>query len=807
MTAPPAYISPEAWKVIQTAKTLALRDGAGALLPHHLFEACVVEERDLVSNTLAPLCPADRSVERLLAALGTSGSEPAPPESSSTKLQVSPEAGQILARARELAERDTPGESPSVAPAHLFATVCAGAAALEGRLRQCGWPDDLIARLPEVSRRWVNAPPAGGLSTAEADILDRFCSRHLTRLARAGRLQAAHGTESVRWQIVNVLLKKNKRSVVLTGPAGVGKTKLVEDLSVAIARGQVPDLAGCSVYELDLVQFTRGTHLVGSQAERWAQLTGVLKAHSQDLILFIDELHTIVGLSMGGPAMDLANALKPLMVDDTLRLIGATTVEEYRRYIEGDPALARRFTEVRIPEPDREGTLAILRGVAPTYEAHHQVRYDEEALREIYDLASLYSPSQSFPAKGVDLMDEVGARVRVDRGAAPAEGGRLPVTRADVRETIRRVRGVEPQEPAVDLAGLLKERVVGQDHAADRLADMIIVSRFRPETELHGRPRASILFVGPPGVGKSYMARALSDALFPGRGSLLTVDMTEFGGPHAGEHTRFRLLGPPPPYAGWENGGLLTSHALLHPQAVVLVDELDKAAGEGRSIFLRILNDGSVQDGRGRIVSFKGMYFIFTANAGRRLWESLRRPLVGYRAMQAPPQAGGRQVSDEEIREELRREGFAPEFLSRMSQVVLFRELTHLDLEAVAASELRRLGDHVLTTGAILLEYDEAALCRWLVARTPQPRDCRRVQATVEREVETPLAHWRIARPDRDPVILRIEPLDDRVQLMAEREAASVAARLLSRVHEVFGRQQARLRQQRAAQAQFGTGV
>jgi ATP-dependent Clp protease ATP-binding subunit ClpA len=801
--AAPDYMSAGAWQVIQAAKALAQRDGAGALLhPHHVFHACVLEVPNLVEETLKGLCPAGISVGSLVDAVRAraSGGE----ADSTVKVPLTPAAKAIIERARQVASANPRDAGGQVSPRHLWESTCVESAALEDWLIACAWPKDVIERLPEAS-----APP-GPLTATDAvssdarDVLNRFCSRNLTDLARAGRLTEAHGMSDVRQQMVNVLLKKNKRSVVLTGPAGVGKTKLAEDLSVGIVRGEVPALARCSVYEFDLVQFARGTQYMGAIEERLAQMTAVLKAHPDDIILFIDELHMVVGMPMsGGGAMNLANALKPLL-DCGLRIIGATTSEEYRRYIESDKALERRFTDVQISEPDRDNMLAILRSVAPAFEAYHDVQYDEDAVAAIYDLASHYAPNLSFPAKGVDLMDEVGAQIRAGRDGADTASGPHRVLPEHVRDTLRRVRGIDPQSTTIDLAALLKARVTGQDEAAERLADMMAVSRFRAESLRRGGPRLAVLFVGPPGVGKSHMARALSDILFPGRETLLTLDMTEFGGSgQSAEHIRFRLIGAPPPYVGWENGGILTQHVLQYPHAVVLVDELDKASDEARSVFLRILNDGWVQDGRGRSVSFGGVHFIFTANAGEALQRTLPRPMGFHAQSRRSPPASF--ASDEEVRAALARGGFAPEFLSRLSQIVVFGHLSEMDLSAIVVSGLRELSDHALTAGSVLLEYDEDTLSRWVVERTPEPRDCRRVQAALERLVETPIAYWRLGRREREPVILYVTTDGDRVVVTAESDRAAVDDRLMSRVAEVYTRRFARQRDERTAQAILGS--
>ncbi len=797
----PTWMTESTWEVFQVAKAIAVAEGAREILPRHLFQAFSEREGSLVKAAIGALGLGRGEAEVLLQGIKIGR---ALPEVASLQLPLSQRLGDIVRQAQQLA-REYPVEGERIAPIHLWVSLCLGLDDFKAWLIERGWSEEVIRRLPETAkaqlpqRKQVSRPP---LKESELQVLRRFCSRNLTELARQGRLTPAYEAEGITRRIIQCLLRKDKRSVVLTGPAGVGKTKLVEDIALRIVRGEIPELEGCLVFELDLALFTRGTHLAGSRAERWAQLTEVLRNHPEEIILFIDELHTIVGLPLEGQAMDLANALKPLLVDEKVRIIGATTPDEYRKYIEGDPALARRFSEVKVPEPDKETTLRILRRVAHQYEEYHGVRYPIDTLETIYDLARSYLPNLHFPAKAIDLMDEVGVQVRMrNRG-----GTEQPIVRPeDVREAIRGRWGIEPGEFPSNIADLIKERVVGQDHAAERLADIIITSAFRYRQEQRRGPRAVILLVGPPGVGKSYMAQVLSDILFPGRDSLLVLDMTEFGGSsaHAGEHARWRLLGPPPPYVGWETGGVLTSHVLSHPVSIVLVDEFEKAHPEARNVLLRIFDEGWAQDGRGRIVSFRETYFILTANAGRKLWEERREQSLGFRPEERVHRKDATILSDEEIRDALRRENFSPELLSRISHIVMFKSLSHEDLKKIAIQRLRALRESALMEDFLLLEYEEEAISDWLVKQLgPQP-DCRRLAAIFESRIETPLAHWRLQSisdkmlvrrlpPEGNKIlVLRLEPADQEVRLVVvQKPAGEVEQFLFEQVAAIFSKRE-----------------
>jgi ATP-dependent Clp protease ATP-binding subunit ClpC len=802
----------DGWDLVLTAKAISLAAGADAITRQHLFQAVALRSAALIQDALRALpLPADRVAAHLH---GIAFAAPLPEPGPSERKPLSEGAESVLHAAEGLASEHALDAKGLVGAVHVWVGLATdGAGELGGWLRDCGWMDEAIGGLSRVAPKQL--PPrqpavAIPLKDSARAVLERFCHRDLTRLAREGRLAPAFGMESARGQIVRSLLRRDRRSLVLTGPAGVGKTKLVEDLACRIARGELAELAACHVFELDLAAFTRGTHLAGSRAERWSQIIEVLRAHSETIILFIDELHTVVGLPLEGQAMDLANMLKPLLVDHNVRIVGATTSEEYRRHIEADPALARRFTEVRVPEPDKATMLRLLRSIVPDYENYHGVEFSPPALEAIYDLAELYVPNQAFPAKGVDLLDEVAVNLRLRSGApgTGAQPGSVPrVSPEDVADCLKRVRGIEPAAPAADIAGLLKTKVIGQDEAADRLADVVMASALGYGRQTREGPKATILFLGPPGVGKSFMARVLAETLFPGRRNLLTLDMTEFGGDRSGEHARFRLLGPPAPYVGWENGGLLASYVLQHPAAVVLIDELDKAGPEARNILLRVFNDGWVQDGRGRVVSFREVYFILTANAARGLWEKVK-PAIGFGPVQRPPD---RPVppTDLDVREALAREGFAAELLSRISHIVLFNELTDADLERVAGLKLAGLGDQALVEDSLLLEYDLPAMTAWLLERSAACRDVRGITAALERFVEFPLARWRWQHASRSQwSVLRLDPGPEGLRLAVPEpppEGAEIERLLFERVAVVFAQRDEHARQVRTVGARLGS--
>ena len=503
----------------------------------------------------------------------------------------------------------------------------------------------------------------GGQPPSETPTLDQF-GNDLTTMAREGRVDPVVGRNQEIEQTVEVLSRRTKNNPVLIGEPGVGKTAIVEGIAQRIVDGDVPDtLRGKRLVQLDLAGMVAGTRYRGDFEERLKKVIEEIRARSDDLIIFIDELHTVVGAGAAEGAMSASNMLKPALARGELHIVGATTIDEYRKDIEKDAALERRFQPILVPEPSVDDTIEILRGLRDRYEAHHQVRFTDEALVAAAELADRYITDRFLPDKAIDLVDQAGARVRL-RTKTPARDRReleqrierlgrekdeavavedyaratslrdeiaelsqraesdtdgektVPeVTSADIAEVASRATGIpvaqltaEEKDRLLRLEDNLHQRVVGQDEAVSVVSEA--VRRSRAGLGDPDRPIGSFLFLGPTGVGKTELARALAQALFGSEDRMIRIDMSEF----QERHTVSRLVGAPPGYVGYEEAGQLTVRRT--PYAVLLLDEIEKANADVFNILLQVLDDGRLTDGQGRTVDFKNTVVIMTSNLG-----------------------------------------------------------------------------------------------------------------------------------------------------------------------------------------------
>jgi ATP-dependent Clp protease ATP-binding subunit ClpC len=612
----------------------------------------------------------------------------------------------------------------------------------------------------------------------------------LTRLAEEGKIDPVVGRADEIEQTIEVLSRRTKNNPVLIGEAGVGKTAIVEGIAERVAEGDVPStLAGKRVIQLDLVGMVAGTRYRGDFEERLKRVIDEIREHGDELIIFLDELHTVVGAGGGGGdgGMDASNILKPALARGDLHVIGATTLDEYRRSIEKDAALARRFQPILVPEPSVADTIAILHGLRDRYEAHHQVRFTDEALVAAAEMADRYISDRFMPDKAIDMIDQAGARVRLriktpgsdvrdlerrleqikrDKDQAVADeqyekasalrdemsdvqqemqqtaggGPSVPeVSTEDIAEVVSRLTGIpvsqlteEERERLLRLESNLHERVVGQNEAVEVVAEAVRRSRAGlgdPE-----RPIGSFLFLGPTGVGKTELARALAEALFGDDDRMVRLDMSEF----QERHTVSRLVGAPPGYVGYEEAGQLTELVRRRPYSVVLLDEIEKAHPDVFNILLQVLDDGRLTDSQGRTVSFRNTVLIMTSNLGSELIVGRRQPLGFDGVGDEEPQG----TADPGLRDQLMRrlgEVFRPEFLNRIDEIIIFGRLEQHQLCEIAELMLEQSRRRLHAQG-VQLEVTPPAV-NWLAEQGYQPEfGARPMRRLIQREVDNHLS-------------------------------------------------------------------
>ena len=577
-------------------------------------------------------------------------------------------------------------------------------------------------------------------SARSESLLDKF-GVDLTRQAREGKIDPVIGREKEIERVVQILSRRRKNNPMLLGEAGVGKSAIVEGLALRIASGEVPyTIAGKRLYSLDVSSLVAGTKFRGEFEERMQQLIDELRRAS-DVLVFIDEIHTIVGAGSTQGSLDTANILKPVLARGEIQTIGATTLDEYRENIERDAALERRFQRVIVEPTTEEETLDILRNIAPRYEAHHKVRYTEEALRACIALTGRYVTDRHFPDKAIDVLDEAGSRVHLRMADKPGEIRQMEeaiasvrrerqqavealvyeqaaaarmrelalrsklgecraawqrsleenpveITPADIEQVITSMTGIPAERVSGSELGRLQglgehlaQRVVGQQEAVEKLSKAILRSRAGLRDER--RPIGVFLFVGPTGVGKTLLAKELSKWLFDERRGLIRIDMSEYGE----KHNVARLIGAPPGYVGYGEGGQLTEAVRRQPYSVVLFDEIEKAHPDVFNVLLQLFDEGALTDGSGRRVDFRNTVVIMTSNVGSR--EAVTRARqVGFStpskgcSERSAPACSYRQALEQT---------FAPEFLNRVDDVVIFHTLEPQDVERIIELELREL--------------------------------------------------------------------------------------------------------------------
>ncbi|MFE3457087.1 ATP-dependent Clp protease ATP-binding subunit [Nocardiopsis aegyptia] len=756
-------MSADARQVADSGVRRALEAGGADVDTIHLMWSLLRYEptRDLVQRTGADLSTLGDVIDHAVAQ--------APRSVMPGTARLTPSAKRALLDALQIARATG---SSSITPEHLlFALAVNPSGAVGQLLRDSGVTPESL----QQSAGAVPAPEQSEGERSDTPTLDEFAT-DMTALAREGRLDPVVGRDDEVEQCIEVLARRRKNNPVLIGDPGVGKTAIVEGIAQRIFDDDVPEtLRGRRLVQLDLAGVVAGTRYRGDFEERLTKIVDEIRDQADHLLVFIDEIHTIVGAGAAEGSVNAGNMLKPALARGELHIIGATTVDEYRKNLEKDAALERRFQPILVPEPSVADTIEILRGLSDRYEAHHQVRFSDESLVAAAELSNRYITDRFLPDKAIDLIDQAGARVRLrlrtsssalrelegrlktleeqkekavqeedyERASslrdeiaqakgsvhqARGTGSSVPeVSGDDVADVVARSTGIpvaqltqEERERLVNLEANLHERVIGQNEAVTAVSEAI--RRSRAGLGDPGRPVGSFLFLGPTGVGKTELARALAETLFGSEEAMVRVDMSEF----QERHTTSRLTGAPPGFVGYEEAGQLTEAVRRHPYSVLLLDEVEKAHPDVFNLLLQLLDDGRLTDGQGRTVDFRNTVVIMTSNLGSEA-------ITGGGPMGFT--AEGQMDPDTEHRVMRRlREEFRPEFLNRIDEVIVFQQLGAEELAQITRLMLERTEQRLKAQDITVRFTDEAV--GWLAERGYQPAyGARPLARTIQRSV------------------------------------------------------------------------
>ena len=867
----------KAQEAVRDAQTLATRYGNQQIEVEHLLYALLDQQGGLVPSVLTragvsvePLKQAvENEINRFPKVTGPSGPV--------DQVYITARLNKTFVAAEDEAKKL---KDEYVSVEHLLLAIIEEGGPAARALKTAGATRDRIEKALIQVRGHQRVTSQTPEATYEA--LERY-GRDLTKMAREGKLDPVIGRDDEIRRVIQVLSRRTKNNPVLIGEPGVGKTAIVEGLAQRIIRGDVPEsLKNKRIVALDMGALVAGAKYRGEFEERLKAVLKEIQASEGEIILFIDEMHTIVGAGAAEGSMDASNLLKPMLARGELHCIGATTLDEYRKHVEKDAALERRFQPVVVDQPTVEDTISILRGLKERYEVHHGVRIKDSALVSAAVLSHRYISDRFLPDKAIDLVDEAAAKLRTEIDSMPAEldeiqrrvmqleierealkketdaasrqrleklekelanlkanadqlqaqwqaekesvqkirsireeieqtklaieqaqreydlnraaelqygkltqlekqlreyedgldqqhgRGRLlkeEVDEEDIAEVVSRWTGVPVSkllegelQKLLSLEEHLHKRVVGQDEAVSAVSDAVI--RARSGLKDPNRPIGSFIFLGPTGVGKTELARALAAFLFDDEHAMIRIDMSEY----QEKHTVARLIGAPPGYVGYEEGGQLTEAVRRRPYSVVLFDEIEKAHHDVFNVLLQILDDGRLTDGQGRIVNFKNTIIIMTSNVGSHV-------ILEYHGRLAGDQYEQMKTS---VLDALRHH-FRPEFLNRVDEIIVFHALTEEDLEKIVDIQLERLRSRLIER-RITLELTDEAKSHLARSGYDPVYGARPLKRAIQREIETPLSRLILKGDVKDNSIVRVDLTDGKITFSAQPQAVEAEA-------------------------------
>jgi ATP-dependent Clp protease ATP-binding subunit ClpC len=794
----------------------------------HIFLALLEQPQGVISDLMKQLGADVEQVERKLdEALQDSAKANVYGSGGMGQVFITPRVKRVLDRANAEANQL---KDDYISTEHIFLAIASEKNTLSTRiLREEGISKERIYEAIEELRGGKRVTDRR--AETRYQVLEKY-SRNLTQMAHEGKLDPVIARDDEILRLIQILCRRTKNNPVLIGEPGVGKTAIVEGLAQKVAEGDVPEiLMGREVLQLDLAAMVAGTHFRGEFEERLKATIEEIQDSEGEIILFIDELHNVVGAGAGMGALDASSMMKPALARGELQCIGATTLDEYRQYIEVDGALERRFAPVFVDEPGVDKTIQMLKGLRDRYEAHHKVHISDEAIESAAHLSRRYVTDRRLPDKAIDLMDEAAAKLRVALHTLPPELKEMHVKLQQLQTEIDAASGMEDYQRAAELkterinlqaefnlkremwqqenqldetieeqdiaevvatwTGIpvarmmetesekllrmedaIHERIVGQEEAVAAVSDAI--RRARSGLKDPSRPIGSFIFLGSSGVGKTELAKVLAGFLFDDEEALVRIDMSEY----RERHTVSRLFGAPPGYVGHEQGGQLTEAVRRRPYRVVLFDEIEKAHPDVWNALLQILDEGRLTDGQGHIVNFRNTVVIMTSNVGTAFAHE-GGPL-GF--MQTSEDGQGGSANQREIEKELKNT-FRPEFLNRIDEVIVFNDLTVEDMERIVDLQMSEVAERLSELGLDVSLTDVSR--RWLARKGFDPQfGARPLRRALQRHVESPLS-IRLLRGDferGDVVVVDVE--DDGLSFQTRTEWKELSDKAVESVSE-----------------------